>query len=312
MGVFLGIDTSNYTTSVALFHTKSQRLVQQKKLLSVPDGALGLRQSDALFQHVRQLPELVQLVWSQEPETVLSGIGVSTQPRRRQDSYMPCFLAGISQAKTLASVLRIPWYPFSHQEGHVAAALYGSGHLDWLDRPFLAFHVSGGTTEGLMVTPDGSRMQIQKIAGSLDLKAGQAVDRVGKMLGLPFPAGRQLEELAQQSDKEFVVKVARKGCDCSLSGVENQCRAMLERGAAAADIAKYCLVFLAESISTMTKAVLDQYGNYPLLYAGGVMSNQYLRKVLQQRFGGVFCPPVFSSDNAAGIAVLAARTGRGL
>ena len=163
-----------------------------------------------------------------------------------------------------------------------------------------------------MVTPDGSRMQIQKIAGSLDLKAGQAVDRVGKMLGLPFPAGPQLEELAQQSDKEFVVKVARKGCDCSLSGVENQCRAMLERGAAAADIAKYCLVFLAESISTMTKAVLDQYGNYPLLYAGGVMSNQYLRKVLQQRFGGVFCPPVFSSDNAAGIAVLAARTGRGL
>lgn len=312
MGVFLGIDTSNYTTSVALFHTKSQRLVQQKKLLSVPDGALGLRQSDALFQHVRQLPELVQLVWSQEPETVLSGIGVSTQPRRRQDSYMPCFLAGVSQAKTLACVLRIPWYPFSHQEGHVAAALYGSGHLDWLDRPFLAFHVSGGTTEGLMVTPDGSRMQIQKIAGSLDLKAGQAVDRVGKMLGLPFPAGRQLEELAQQSDKEFVVKVARKGCDCSLSGVENQCRAMLERGAAAADIAKYCLVFLAESISTMTKAVLDQYGNYPLLYAGGVMSNQYLRKVLQQRFGGVFCPPVFSSDNAAGIAVLAARTGRGL
>ena len=312
MGVFLGIDTSNYTTSVALFHTKSQRIVQQKKLLSVPDGALGLRQSDALFQHVRQLPELVQLVWSQEPETVLSGIGVSTQPRRRQDSYMPCFLAGVSQAKTLACVLRIPWYPFSHQEGHVAAALYGSGHLDWLDRPFLAFHVSGGTTEGLMVTPDGSRMQIQKIAGSLDLKAGQAVDRVGKMLGLPFPAGPQLEELAQQSDKEFVVKVARKGCDCSLSGVENQCRAMLERGAAAADIAKYCLVFLAESISTMTKAVLDQYGNYPLLYAGGVMSNQYLRKVLQQRFGGVFCPPVFSSDNAAGIAVLAARTGRGL
>lgn len=312
MGVFLGIDTSNYTTSVALFHTKSQRLVQQKKLLSVPDKALGLRQSDALFQHVRQLPELVQLVWSQEPETVLSGIGVSTQPRRRQDSYMPCFLAGISQAKTLACVLRIPWYPFSHQEGHVAAALYGSGHLDWLDRPFLAFHVSGGTTEGLMVTPDGSRMQIQKIAGSLDLKAGQAVDRVGKMLGLPFPAGPQLEELAQQSDKEFVVKVARKGCDCSLSGVENQCRAMLERGAAAADIAKYCLVFLAESISAMTKAVLDQYGNYPLLYAGGVMSNQYLRQVLQQRFGGVFCPPVFSSDNAAGIAVLAARTGRGL
>lgn len=312
MGVFLGIDTSNYTTSVALFHTKSQRIIQQKKLLSVPDKALGLRQSDALFQHVRQLPELVQLVWSQEPETVLSGIGVSTQPRRRQDSYMPCFLAGISQAKTLACVLRIPWYPFSHQEGHVAAALYGSGHLDWLDRPFLAFHISGGTTEGLMVTPDGSRMQIQKIAGSLDLKAGQAVDRVGKMLGLPFPAGPQLEELAQQSDKEFVVKVARKGCDCSLSGVENQCRAMLERGAADADIAKYCLVFLAESISAMTKAVLDQYGNYPLLYAGGVMSNQYLRQVLQQRFGGVFCPPVFSSDNAAGIAVLAARTGRGL
>lgn len=147
MGIFLGIDTSNYTTSMALLDWESGKIMQQKKLLPVENGKLGLRQSEALFQHVRQLPDLASLLF--DTRTPLSGIGVSTQPRRQEDSYMPCFLAGESQARTLGAALQIPVYPFSHQEGHVAAALYGSGHLDWFDRPFLAFHFSGGTSEGL-------------------------------------------------------------------------------------------------------------------------------------------------------------------
>ena len=305
MGIFLGIDTSNYTTSMALLDWESGKIMQQKKLLPVENGKLGLRQSEALFQHVRQLPDLASLLF--DTRTPLSGIGVSTQPRRQEDSYMPCFLAGESQARTLGAALQIPVYPFSHQEGHVAAALYGSGHLDWFDRPFLAFHFSGGTSECLLVRPDRHRMDIQKITGSLDLKAGQAVDRVGKMLGLPFPAGPQLELLAEQSTKKFSVKPVMKGCDCSLSGVENRCRFMLEKGERPEDVARYCLDFLVVSLSRMTELLLEKYPGYPLLYAGGVMSNRYIRQVIESRFGGVFCPPAFSSDNAAGIAVLAAR-----
>ena len=307
MGLFLGIDTSNYTTSMALLDSESGKMIQQKKLLPVEKGALGLRQSEALFQHVRQLPELALLLFGGRPPAALAGIGVSTRPRRRADSYMPCFLAGESQARTMGAALQIPVYPFSHQEGHIAAALFGSGHLAWLKQPFLAFHFSGGTSEALLVRPEEGGMDVQKVAGSLDLKAGQAVDRVGQMLGLPFPAGPQLEQLAAQSTKRFPAKPAMKGCDCSLSGVENRCRFMLEKGEAPADIAQYCLDFLTVSLCSMTEALLKKYRGYPLLYAGGVMSNRYIRQTVENRFGSVFCPPVYSSDNAAGIAVLAAR-----
>ena len=176
-----------------------------------------------------------------------------------------------------------------------------------MDKPFIAFHFSGGTSDGLLVRPDGKRLQIEQIAGSLDLKAGQAVDRVGLMLGLSFPAGPALEQLAAQSEKNYKIKPVMKVCDCSFSGVENRCRSMLEKGESPCDIARYCLDFIAASLSGMTEKLLEQYGPYPLLYAGGVMSNQYIRRIIEQRFGGVFCPPVYSSDNADGIAVLAAK-----
>lgn len=307
MSLYLGIDTSNYTTSLALYDGKSGQIQQKKKLLPVKEGALGLRQSDALFHHVKQLPDLAQALFAEVGERKIAAIGVSTQPRRRDDSYMPCFLAGESLAKTMGAAFSLPVYPFSHQEGHVAAALYGAGCLSWMDKPFIAFHFSGGTSDGLLVRPDGKRLQIEQIAGSLDLKAGQAVDRVGLMLGLSFPAGPALEQLAAQSEKNYKIKPVMKGCDCSFSGVENRCRSMLEKGESPCDIARYCLDFIAASLSGMTEKLLEQYGPYPLLYAGGVMSNQYIRRIIEQRFGGVFCPPVYSSDNAAGIAVLAAK-----
>lgn len=307
MGLFLGIDTSNYTTSLACYDTTSGQLIQQKKLLPVQEGSLGLRQSDALFHHVKQLPALSGELWKAVSSKELTAIGVSTQPRRQEDSYMPCFLAGQSLAESLGAAMNIPVYGFSHQEGHVAAALYGSGHLDWMEKQFIAFHFSGGTSEGLMVYPEGKRFRIQRIAGSLDLKAGQAVDRVGVMLGLSFPAGPALEALAAQSSRTYKIKPVMKGCDCSLSGVENKCRAMLAQKEAPEDIAKFCLQFIGETLSAMTAAILKEQGTFGLLYAGGVMSNQYIRAQIESRFGGIFCPPCFSSDNAAGVAVLAAR-----
>lgn len=307
MSLYLGIDTSNYTTSLALYDSESGQIRQQKKLLPVKDGALGLRQSDALFHHVKQLPILAQALFTEAEGKKIAAIGVSTQPRRREDSYMPCFLAGESLARTMGAALQVPVYTFSHQEGHVAAALYGSGHLDWMDQTFIAFHFSGGTSDGLLVKPDGKRFFIDQVSGSMDLKAGQAVDRVGMMLGLSFPAGPELEKLAAQSEKKNKIKAVMKDCDCSFSGVENRCRTMLEKGESPCDIARYCLDFIAASLSAMTEKLLERYGDLPLLYAGGVMSNQYIRQIIETRFGGVFCPPIYSADNAAGIAVLAAK-----
>ena len=219
----LGIDTSNYTTSSAVWQNGSG--TQQKKLLPVKQGELGLRQSDAVFHHVRQLPEVLeQLPW----ETInISAVGVSNRPRSQEGSYMPCFLAGYGTAKAIALSLHVPLFCFSHQQGHIAAALHSCGRLDLLKSRFVAFHVSGGTTEAVLVEPDAEQIfRAEIVAQSLDLKGGQAVDRVGALLGLPFPSGCELEKLAKASGKKFRIRPSLKGADCSLSGIENCCEKM--------------------------------------------------------------------------------------
>lgn len=305
MAWYLGIDTSNYTTSVALYNPETDELRQAKRLLPVKEGTLGLRQSDAVFHHVRQLPELLEeLLPRPKP---LRAVGASTRPCQAQGSYMPCFLVGSGAARELAAAAGIPLRTFSHQQGHVAAALYGAGKTTWRHLPFLAFHVSGGTTEALLVTPDEQEGFVSEtVARSLDLKAGQLVDRVGGMLGLPFPAGPALDALAGQAGGDAVPRASMEGADCHLSGVENQCRAMAEAKAPPAEIARFCLWSIYAALCGMTEALLQKYGPLPLVYAGGVMSNSLLRERLSARFGGVFAPPALSSDNAAGIALLTA------
>ncbi len=301
---FLGIATSNYTTSAAMYCGGTVR--QQKKLLPVKEGEIGLRQSDALFHHVHQLPEVLCPLL--EGAGGVNAVGVSVRPRDQEGSYMPCFSAGETAARLLAAAYGAPLHPFSHQAGHLAAALFSAGRLDLLERRFLAFHVSGGTTEAVLVSPgaDGA-LQTELAARSLDLKGGQAVDRVGRMLGLPFPAGPALERLALESGKTFRVKPSMRGCDCSLSGIENQCRRLLQDGAPREDVARYCLDALLAALDAMCAALLRDQGDLPVLFAGGVMSNSLLRRVLENRYGACFAEPAFSSDNAAGVAVLAAR-----
>lgn len=303
--MFLGIDTSNYTTSAALYNPEKGEIIQRKKLLPVKEGDLGLRQSDAVFAHVKQLGEIVEtLIDGNRYE--IGAIGVSTRPRDIDGSYMPCFLVGDMVTKTLSSVLKTPRYEFSHQQGHIAAALFSSGRLDLINEKFIAFHLSGGTTEVLLVTPDENRIiKCEKVAGSADLKAGQAVDRVGVMLGLPFPAGKYLEELALLSTASFKIKPTMKGNECCLSGVENKCRKMLDLGEKREDIALFCLKSIEAALCGMTDALISEYGKLPLIYAGGVMSNKIIRKTIEEKYGGIFAMPEFSSDNAAGIAVLA-------
>ena len=197
---YLGIDTSNYTTSTAVYCPEHDLVLQKKKLLPVPAGALGLRQSDAVFHHTVQLPQLLEEL-SAEFGGEIRAVAVSNAPRDAEGSYMPCFLAGMSAARAIASFLKVPLYFFSHQSGHIAAALYSAGRLSYFERPFYAFHVSGGTTEALLVRPNAAQIfEKELLAQSLDLKAGQAIDRVGGMLGLPFPAGAELDRLFAQPE----------------------------------------------------------------------------------------------------------------
>ena len=209
---------------------------------------------------------------------------------------MPCFLTGKCAASMVSLTHGVPLYETSHQMGHILAALYSAGKLSWTEpgaRPFLAFHVSGGTTDLVRCTPDPETvLQIRQVASSLDLKAGQAVDRVGLMLGLQFPCGPALVKL-------------KDGC-CSLSGLQNQCEQMLKKGESAPDIAGYCLNSIAAVLAAMTKAAASD--GSAVLYAGGVLSDRLIQQKLQVLpVQTAFAAPEYSCDNAAGIAVFAAR-----
>lgn len=305
----LGIDTSNYTTSCALYDSKSGEVVQKKLLLPVKEGEKGLRQSDAVFHHTARLWPLVEELFGNR-KLEIDAVGVSEKPRDAEGSYMPCFLVGVNAAKCVAAALNKPVYGFSHQAGHIMAALYSADKLELKDKKFIAFHVSGGTTEMLLVSPNAERaFDVEIIGETLDLNGGQAVDRAGVMLGLGFPCGKELEKLALASDKTFNPKICVKEGNCSLSGLENQCAAMNKKGDTAEDISRFCLDFIGKTIEKMTEYALEKYGDLPLVYAGGVMSNTIIRKRIESKFNAVFAKPDFSCDNAAGTAVLAAVKG---
>lgn len=300
----VGIDTSNYTTSAARYD--GERVLENRKLLlPVKPGEKGLRQSDAVFHHVKQLPQVLEPILEMGPAGV---VGVSITPRSEIGSYMPCFLVGKGFACTLGAAWGVGVKFFSHQQGHIAAALYSAGKLELLDRKFLAFHVSGGTTEALLVRPDPQGMpEVELAAQSLDLKAGQAVDRVGVMLGMGFPCGPELERAALAWDGPVKARAYMKGRDCSLSGVENQCRKLWEAGHPREEVARTCLEMVLAALDAMCAGLLEDFGPLPVVFSGGVCSNSILRERLTEKYGGAFAAPEFSADNGAGAAILAWR-----
>lgn len=307
MGLFLGIDTSNYTTSTALFDDESGVMLQQKKLLPVKDGQLGLRQSDAVFHHTQQLPKLISELVNEVDASKILAVGVSTRPRPVEGSYMPCFTVGMSVAQSISSILKVPMFEFSHQEGHISSALFSACALDLFEKSFLAFHISGGTTEVVLAKGRGCGFSLDMVGKSLDLHAGQAVDRVGLMLGLNFPCGAELEKLALKCTDKLKVKPTVKGFDCCLSGVENQCKKLIDVGKNKEYVALYCIKYIEEALSVMTYRLLENYGSMPVIFAGGVMSNSIIKNSLTKKYNAIFAKPEFSTDNAAGIAYLAYR-----
>ena len=307
MSLILGIDTSNYTTSTALYDNVSGEMLQQKKLLPVKEGQLGLRQSDAVFHHTQQLYLLFSELVKDIDTSQIKAIGVSTKPRPVMGSYMPCFTVGENTAKILSSALKVPLFSFSHQEGHIAAALYSANRDDLFTEKFLAFHVSGGTTEAVLANGENYGFSLENVAGSLDLHAGQAIDRIGLMLGLSFPCGAELEKLALCNTEKISVKPAMKDVNCCLSGVENICKKLFAENKSKEYISAFCLKYIEKSLSLMTDRLFEKYGKLPVLYAGGVMSNSIIRNSFTEKYNAVFAAPCYSTDNAAGIAYLADR-----
>ncbi len=300
----IGFDTSNYTTSIAYYNGIDG--MNCSKLLPVREGELGLRQSDAVFQHIKSLPELSDRLFSHISVRDVTAIGVSTRPRAVDGSYMPCFQVGYTHAKLLSDAIKVPLIECSHQQGHVAASLWSAGRLDLMDQTHLAWHLSGGTTELLLVEPDGRNVKCTCIGGTSDISAGQLIDRTGQLLQLPFPSGKHLDALWKDARNTDVFKVKCPEFTFSLSGVQNKVSDYFNSCQDKVETAAYALRCVCHAVITATKNVRKAYPGLPVVFSGGVASNSMLRQAIAS-LDPVFSAPEFSTDNAMGVAVLAHR-----
>lgn len=303
----IGIDTSNYTTSIAYFDGCSGE--NCSKLLPVRQGELGLRQSNAVFSHIKSLPELSGRLFCNVQAGDIRAVGVSTRPRAVEGSYMPCFMVGYSHGKMLADLLQVPLYEVSHQQGHVAASLWSAGRMDLMDRPHLAWHLSGGTTELLLVEPDGRNVQCTRIGGTTDISAGQLIDRTGVLLGLPFPCGKHLDQLSQNAIEKDFFQVKCPAMEFSLSGVQNKVE-QYRANHSPQETAAYALRCVSYAIRQATTNALKEYPGLEVVFSGGVASNSMIRHDMRM-LNAIFSKPEFSMDNAMGVAVLANRLREG-
>ncbi len=307
-GVFLGIDTSNYTTSVAIMSSEGDILANVKYPLKVKEGEHGLRQSDAVFAHTKNLPYAFDDVKEILSANKLLAVGVSEKPRRVDGSYMPCFLAGVSAASAVSRASGVPLYKFSHQCGHLMAALYSSVRFDLLENSFAAFHVSGGTTELLKVHPENNGFSAEHIGGTRDLNAGQVIDRIGVMMGLPFPAGRSMELSALNNNKKIPSKkISIDDLWVNLSGLENMASKLFCDTNDEPLTSAFVLEYVGNALCALCESYERNYGKAQFVFSGGVMSNSIIKAKIKQRFDASFAEPELSCDNAVGIAYLARR-----
>ncbi|MCL4464074.1 MAG: O-sialoglycoprotein endopeptidase [Firmicutes bacterium] len=302
--MFLGVDTSCYTTSLAVIDAQGRLLSEARKLLAVPHGERGLRQSDGVFQHLQHLPELVAVLTKEIGPLRLQAVAASTRPRPLIGSYLPVFTAGVSFARSLASAFDVPFFELSHQEGHLLAGLWSAG-VEWQN--FYVVHLSGGTTEVLAVDAK-EELLLSQLGGTEDLHAGQFIDRVGVALGLSFPAGPSLEELgACAGPAPLAVPVAVRGGILSFSGPESHVQRALLQGARPADAARGVEHCVAQSVWRVLENIAREHGVKPVLFVGGVMANSYIRSFLAKKIGNnaAFASVEFAGDNAVGAALFA-------
>ena len=326
--LILGIDTSNYTTSLALTDTNGKIVMNSRKLLSVRQGERGLRQSYALFQHMENLPDMVLDIFGRTNKERLGAVAAAGRPRPVKDSYMPVFKAGVNYGKVMAASLGVPFFEFSHQEGHLEAVRHDSSLSEASE--FIAYHLSGGTTELLHIDKDAYRL----LGGSRDLAFGQVLDRVGVALGFEFPSGGKLDAIAvetkerlgnsaspsadrpsglQQSDKAAGLKrIPIDGLEINLSGLETQCQRELHSGAEPDMLIYELFCVIAECLCRLTEKTVSETNCPDVLFTGGVSASRFVRNQIEHYFSGkpvriVFGNPALSSDNAVGISFLGGR-----
>lgn len=306
--LFLGIDTSNYTTSLALITEDGELLANIKKLLPVAPGERGLRQSDAVFAHIKNLPTQFDDVKKIADGRRICAVGVSERPRNLEGSYMPCFLVGSAMARGICATTGAKLFSFSHQCGHIMSAVYSSKNFDILNNPFAAFHISGGTTELIRVEKYDKRTGFTSsvVGGTKDLNAGQVIDRVGVLMGLPFPAGAHMEKLALANDEKIPKrKISCENREVNLSGLENIASDMYKKHGDKALVSAFVFDYVGRAIIEMADAYISDFGSTRFVFGGGVMSNSIIKGMLAERYDCSFAEPAMSSDNAVGIAYLA-------
>ena len=306
--VVLGIDTSNYTTSIAIISIDGRLIANLKQPLPVKEGERGLRQSDAVFSHTVNIPKLMNKAKEYLKDCDIVAVGVSDKPRNHEGSYMPCFLSGLAVGESLSAALEVPLYHFSHQCGHIMAAIYSSGCFELLEGEFGAFHISGGTTELVRVKPDCIGFNASLVGGTKDLNAGQVIDRIGVHLGMRFPAGPSLEAEAMKNAKKIPKKkISSEGAFVNLSGLENMAIKCYAETSDASLTAAFVFDYLGRAISEMIDAYTEKFGKEKIVCAGGVMCNSIIKNMLSSKYDVCFAEPAMSADNAVGIAVLALR-----
>ena len=311
--VVIGLDTSCYTTSCAAVTAEGEVVASCRRLLPVELGQRGLRQSEAVFSHVRQLPGLMEELGKRVAGAQIAAVCASRTPRDDPDSYMPVFQVGDAQARALAAMLGVPCFASTHQRGHIAAAKVDSGIGPG---DLIAVHLSGGTTEVLALRGD----ELSLLGGTLDLHAGQVVDRVGVALGLPFPAGPELEKLARRGKSRAELPVSMDGIRCHLSGAESQLQRWIAAGQRPPeDIARETYDVISRTVARMVCAAAEATGIRQALIAGGVASSALMREMITGRVGKrdrelrvCYGKPEYSGDNAVGAALIGAEKLRAL
>lgn len=300
--IALGIDTSNYTTSAAAFNGDSYDLV--RRVLDVKEGMRGIRQSDGVFAHNKALPDMIRECIERSGRDI-AAVGVSIAPRNVKGSYMPVFTVGHGYAKAVSAALGAELYEFSHQDGHIMAGIYSADANELLERPFISVHLSGGTTEILRSVYNGHGFTSEIIGGTLDISAGQLIDRIGVAMGLKFPCGAELERLADETDKAEKLPFSVNGAYMNLSGVETK----LIRAVSGRDpmLARSVLIYIRDVLKKTISAAAEQTRLSDVLIAGGVASNGIIRAGLSGMDGlnVRFASRELSCDNAVGAAILA-------
>lgn len=314
---YLGIDTSNYTTSIAVVDQNGHVLFDKRIVLTVKPGEIGLRQSDAFYQHVMNLPGIF-FELPQDLIQAIAAIGVSCRPRNVEGSYMPVFNAGVQFAKVIAKSLDRPMYYYAHQDGHVMAAL--EPDLEVKHKKLLNLHVSGGTTE--LFTSEWSDIhhyfETRIIGGSKDLSIGQLIDRIGVYLNFPFPSGPSMEKYLMdhapmlQLEKKYLPLKLEQGF-FNLSGIENKIKQLHEKGTHQDILMLSLFKELGDMLYKLLHQAIQTEKPDCLILAGGVMSNHWIRQALARlstdypKLHFIMTPTELCTDNAVGIAKMASR-----